>query len=250
MKPYGYGLKHHKNLARRILVPVFSLMIVGLSACAPVGSNADMVHGWMPAGSPKALEVDKAQYRHIIYFDTDRDHIRADERDRFMTFMQTVNPTSNDSIRLEGHADERAADVYNIDLAARRIDAVKAFLVQSGLEKGRIHASAFGESLPASTGHQEKSWSRNRRVEVVLERYVVTTPPCPDWSRKSGLDYHNQGHSNFGCATETNLGLMIANPRDLVKGRKLGPADGVHQAEGIVRYRESELPELQEEGIE
>lgn len=249
MKPYVF--KYIENIARRISAPTLSFIAaVALGACTPLGSNADMTHGWISAGSPKALEIDKAQYHHVIYFDTDRDIVQANERDRFLTFMEVVQPTSKDSIRLEGHADERAADVYNLDLAARRIESVKTLLTQNGLDNGRIHASAFGEHLPASTGHQEQSWSRNRRVEIILERYIVTPPACPDWSRRSGLDYHNQKHSNFGCATETNLGLMIANPRDLVRGRKLGPADGIHQAEGVVRYREAQLPELQEEGIE
>jgi pilus assembly protein CpaD len=43
---------------------------------------------------------------------------------------------------------------------------------------------------------------------------------------------------------------MVAEPRDLVRGRTLGPADGVHQAEGIVRYREGKVVELQEEKVE
>jgi pilus biogenesis lipoprotein CpaD len=123
------------------------------------------------------------------------------------------------------------------------------FLSDTGLAKQRIQASAFGERFPASSGENEDAWSRNRRVEVVLERYIVTPPACPDWSRRSGVDYANQPHTNFGCANETNLGLMIANPRDLVNGRKAGPADGIQQAEGIVRYRQGQLTELQEEGI-
>lgn len=229
---------------------LFSLVIAGLSACTPVSGNVDTTGGWLAASSPKKLDIDNAQYRHVIYFNTDRDEVRADERDRLLAFIEAVHPTSEDSIRLEGHADERANDIYNLDLAARRIDSVKNFLSKSGLDERRIQASAFGERLPASPGQYEQSWSQNRRVEVILERYVVTPPACPDWSRRSGLDYANQPHSNFGCATEANLGLMIANPRDLVRGRKLGPADGVHQAAGIVRYRQGELPELQEEGIE
>lgn len=228
---------------------LFMLAFVSLGACTSVGENVDTTLGWLPASSPKELEVDQAQYRHVIYFNTDRDELRADERDRLLAFIEAVNPTSQDSIRLEGHADERANDVYNLDLAARRIDSVKQFLARNGIDKISVHASSFGERLPVSPGNHEQAWSRNCRVEVVLERYVVTPPACPDWSRRSGLDYANQSHSNFGCATEANLGLMIANPRDLVRGRKLGPADGVHQAEGIVRYRQGQLPELQEEGI-
>jgi pilus assembly protein CpaD len=82
---------------------------------------------------------------------------------------------------------------------------------------------------------------------LVLERHVVELPPCPDWSRESGLDYSNLPGSNFGCATQTNLGLMIDNPSDLARGRKLAPASGIHAAEGIVRYRTGEVVELQEE---
>lgn len=248
-------MKTHSNMTIKkdrplsIRPALFVLALASLGACAPMNSDIDTTRGWLSASSPKELEVDHAQYRHVIHFDTDREDIRADERDRLLAFIKAVQPTSQDSIRVEGHADERANDIYNIDLAARRIDSVMQFLSKSGLDKDKIQASAFGERLPASLGSHEQAWSRNRRVEIVLERYVVTPPACPDWSRRSGVDYANRAHSNFGCATETNLGLMIANPRDLVRGRKLGPADGVHQAEGIVRYRKGQLTELQEEGI-
>ncbi len=225
------------------------LAMAGLSACASVDGNLETTRGWLSASSPKGLEVDRAQHRHTIYFDTDRDHIRPDQRDRLLAFIQAVKPTSQDRIKLEGHADERANDIYNLELASRRNNAVARILVEYGLRQRQVQTNAFGELVPASPGSHEQAWSQNRRVEIVLERYVVTPPPCPDWSRRSGHDYSNQPHSNFGCATETNLGLMIANPRDLVKGRKLGPADGIHQSEGIGRYREGQLTELQEERV-
>jgi type IV pilus biogenesis protein CpaD/CtpE len=44
--------------------------------------------------------------------------------------------------------------------------------------------------------------------------------------------------------------MMVAEPRDLLRGRGLAPADGVHQAEGIVRYRTGKVVELQEEKVE
>ena len=72
---------------------------------------------------------------------------------------------------------------------------------------------------------------------MVVSRYVVVSPNCPDWSKKPGTDFENRRASNFGCATETNLGLMVANPRDLVVGRSPGPADAEHNAQSLVRYR-------------
>jgi pilus assembly protein CpaD len=109
---------------------------------------------------------------------------------------------------------------------------------------------AFGETVPAVPSHGPAAWRLNRRVELVMERYLVTLPACPDWSRQSGTDFSNQPFSNFGCATQSNLGLMVAEPKDLVSGRTLAPADGVHQAEGIVRYRTGKVVELQEEKVD
>lgn len=226
-----------------------AFVAIALTACAPGSADMDPALGWLEAGSPKALEVDRAQYRHIVYFPTDRDDLGGGEQDRLIAFLRAVQPKDSDDIRIEGHADERATDLYNLDLAGRRMETVKHFLNDNGVEQLDMHASSFGERAPAVAGDGERAWQKNRRVEIVLERYLVTPPACPDWSRKTGIDYANKPHTNFGCATETNLGLMIADPRDLVRGRKLDPADGVHQAEGIVRYREGEQPELQEERV-
>ncbi|HTV87453.1 MAG TPA: CpaD family pilus assembly lipoprotein [Stellaceae bacterium] len=57
-------------------------------------------------------------------------------------------------------------------------------------------------------------------------RYLVTLPPCPNWSKPPGGDFTNTPPSNFGCATADNLALMAASPADLVRGRQLAPADG------------------------
>jgi pilus assembly protein CpaD len=227
-----------------------SILSVSLVACAPssVGPNANL--GWIEAGSPKRLEVDPAEYRHTVYFETDQAQLTALERDRLLAFIDSVQPNGRDSIRLEGHADERASDLYNLELAGRRNEAVATYLGQLGLADVALTTSSYGEKVPAAAGEGPEAWRQNRRVEVVLERYLVTLPACPDWSRKSGTDFANLPPSNFGCATETNLGLMVADPKDLVRGRILGPADGVHEAEAIVRYRTGKVVELKEEKVQ
>ena len=72
---------------------------------------------------------------------------------------------------------------------------------------------------------------------VVLERYVVTPPNCPDWTKPPGGDPTNSVGSNFGCATATNLGMMVASPRDLLVGRQPGPADAQPGLSAIQNYR-------------
>ncbi|NJO36385.1 MAG: OmpA family protein [Rhizobiales bacterium] len=233
--------------ARRLCAVAWTA--IALAACSPGSAGMNAADGWLEAGSPKALDVDRALFRHTVFFATDRDDIVGSEQDRLIAFLRAAQPSTNDSIRIEGHADERATELYNLDLASRRMDAVGRFLNDHGISRLEMQASSFGERAPAVEGSSEHAWRKNRRVEIVLERYLVTPPACPDWSRRSGVDFANNPHSNFGCATQTNLGLMVANPRDLVRGRELAPADAVHQANGIVRYREGEQPELQEERV-
>lgn len=237
---------------RTRLHPVAGLVALGLglTACTPSEHvSPDEARGWYPASSPKQLEVDQASYRHAIYFDTDRAELTAREQERLVAFLDSVQPTDRDSVHLEGHADERASETYNLQLATRRNESVASFLLGLGLANVTTTTVAYGEAVPADPGSGPEAWRRNRRVELVLERYLVTLPACPDWSRRSGLDFDNRPLSNLGCATTTNLGLMVADPKDLVRGRPLGPADGVQQAEGIVRYRTGKVVDLQEERV-
>jgi pilus biogenesis lipoprotein CpaD len=243
--------QHLHDRLRQAPRPLVWLSLLGLSlgACTPsVGPQENL--GWIQASSPKQLEVDRAEYRHSVYFPTDRSAVPASERARLLSFLETVGPRGRDSIRLEGHADERASELYNLELAAERNESVEALLREFGLGGLPVTTVAYGEAVPAVPSSGPAAWRLNRRVELVFERYLVTLPACPDWSRQSGTDFSNQPHSNFGCATQTNLGLMVAEPKDLVRGRTLAPADGVHQAEGIVRYRTGKVVELEEVRIE
>ena len=59
---------------------------------------------------------------------------------------------------------------------------------------------------------------RPMRPSIRRDRYLVTLPPCPNWSKPAAGagDFTNTPSSNFGCAAAVNLGLMVANPADLV----------------------------------
>lgn len=82
------------------------------------------------------------------------------------------------------------------------------------------------------------------RVRVAVERYIVTPPTCPDWSKPVGEDPQNTPPPNFGCATTANLGMMVANPRDLIQGRSPGTSDGAAVSAAIKRYRDGKIREL------
>jgi type IV pilus biogenesis protein CpaD/CtpE len=72
----------------------------------------------------------------------------------------------------------------------------------------------------------------------VVGRYVVTPPSCPNWEKPPGYDFNNTEDSNLGCATTTNLGLMLANPGDLTRSRNMSPGDGTTQARAVKNFRD------------
>jgi pilus assembly protein CpaD len=56
--------------------------------------------------------------------------------------------------------------------------------------------------------------------------------------------------SNLGCANAVNLGLMVADPADLVTGAPTAPADATREAEAIVRYRTDKVRQLDPEALQ
>ncbi|SDD85686.1 CpaD family pilus assembly lipoprotein [Kordiimonas lacus] len=56
-------------------------------------------------------------------------------------------------------------------------------------------------------------------VMLYLERYVVTTPNCGEWAAETSNNQRNNPSSFLGCSNTANLGLMVANPRDLIAGQ-------------------------------
>lgn len=67
---------------------------------------------------------------------------------------------------LEGHADERGTEEYNLQLSNRRAAAVKKYLSDLGVSPGKLDTVGYGENKPAVDGHDEAAWAANRRVEL------------------------------------------------------------------------------------
>jgi outer membrane protein OmpA-like peptidoglycan-associated protein len=80
-------------------------------------------------------------------------------------------------VEVQGHADERGNDDYNMRLTEDRAAAVKQYLVEHGVEADRLQSHGYGETKPICTQHNEPCWSKNRRVEFVILRRTDSGPP-------------------------------------------------------------------------
>jgi pilus assembly protein CpaD len=90
------------------------------------------------------------------------------------------------------------------------------------------------ETAPLTTGNLAPG-----SVRVVVSRMKAEVPGCPDWKLKSEFDFNSNTMSNYGCATNSNLAAMIADPRDLVQGRDTrGSADASTAGKAIKTYRD------------
>ncbi len=112
--------------------------------------------------------VDTSAITAPIYFDFDKSDIRTDAAatlDRKIPWLQ-ANPGMR--IRVEGNADERGSDEYNLALGQRRAAAAKRYLVERGIDAGRFDLVSYGEERPVCTDHNEDCWQRNRRDDFVI----------------------------------------------------------------------------------
>jgi peptidoglycan-associated lipoprotein len=71
-------------------------------------------------------------------------------------------------VTVEGHCDERGTDAYNIALGKRRAQSVKNFLVNLGISTNRLKTVSYGEERPVAMGHNEASWTKNRRAQFII----------------------------------------------------------------------------------
>jgi outer membrane protein OmpA-like peptidoglycan-associated protein len=127
------------------------------------------------------IVIDKAIVLENIYYDLDRDEIRADaarELDKLVTILED-NPEIK--IELSSHTDSRQTAAYNDDLSKRRAQSAVEYIVSRGVDSERLIARGYGESqllisddeieaLPTEEA-KEQAHQRNRRTEFKVIEY-------------------------------------------------------------------------------
>ena len=63
-------------------------------------------------------------------------------------------------VEIQGHADERGSDDYNLKLTDDRAHSVLKYLINKGVDPARLDAKGYGETKPIDPGHNERAWSK------------------------------------------------------------------------------------------
>jgi peptidoglycan-associated lipoprotein len=72
------------------------------------------------------------------------------------------------TVTIEGHCDERGTAEYNLALGERRAVTARAYLVSLGISADRLRIVSYGKEFPFDAGHDETSFSKNRRAHFVI----------------------------------------------------------------------------------
>jgi pilus assembly protein CpaD len=193
---------------RVLAVAVAALSASGLPACIPPPAD------YTESEWPKNLRLDPAPAQLAVGFAPGSSRILPGDLARLRATAADGGIVSSDRVVV--------AVAGQPSLAASRFDAVTAALLPHGI----VPTPDWLAPAPPD------------KAVIRRERYVVTLPPCPDWSKPAAGagDFTNTASSNFRCADTVNLGLMIAQPADLAEPRRVGLTAGRPAAAAVDRH--------------
>lgn len=166
-------------------------------------------------------EVEMVRIAYVINFVADTNSVNNAEITKLHNFLNNSDITYGDELSMDFPL-MRNGDLS--DLNKKRLTYISAILKNRGIYMA-ANVTPYGMEPDENT------------ARLLISKYVVTPPTCGDWSQPSYPNYNNTPTAALGCATQANLGLMVANPRDLITGQKGGPVNAERAAQAIERYQ-------------
>jgi len=102
---------------------------------------------------------------NVVYFEFNKYDLTPEARAILLAHAEKLKGSSV-AVRLEGHASEEGSREYNMALGEKRAKSARDFLVLQGVKAASLETVSYGEERPVATGHDEASYTQNRRVEI------------------------------------------------------------------------------------
>ena len=118
-----------------------------------------------PAPDNSALLRQRATLEERIHFGYNSAELTAEAQQKLAAKASILTADQTIRIRIEGHADERGSDEYNLALGTKRANAAMRFLILRGVPSARLETVSYGEERPLQMGSGESAWAMNRRGE-------------------------------------------------------------------------------------
>lgn len=102
-------------------------------------------------------------------FASGQSSLRPEARANLQKVVDFVQRSPGQSVLIEGHTDSQGSGNANQVLSQRRADAVRAALIEDGVDAARLSAVGVGEDRPVADNATAEGRGRNRRVEIVVQ---------------------------------------------------------------------------------
>ena len=113
-----------------------------------------------------------------IFYDFDKATLRPESQKALDEMIKMLNDNPNVTIELGAHTDRKGSDQYNERLAQRRAQSVVDYLIAGGIDKERLEAKGYGESVPKVINKKmAKSFDFLKEGDVLTEEFILTLPP-------------------------------------------------------------------------
>ena len=204
---------------RKLAVPLAVSLALTLGACGGVNMDNRTLY------SVKQPMVERSNY--VLDVNTDYEGLTVSEQQRLAGWFDSMDLRYGDRVSI---------DDSGANIAVR--DDVAAIAGRYGI--------MVADSAPVTAGQRNPGQAR-----IILTRTTASVPDCPDWSHTAEANVNNATNPNYGCAVNSNLAAMVANPEDLVVGQQgTGETVVTTHTKAIQTYRGQEptgkggLPEI------
>ncbi len=164
---------------RAKFLPVLALVAV-IAACSDkdtngtgndTGNGANIGNGGIVNSNSVQPGTEQDLAKNVgdrVFFVTNTSDLGTEARATLDRQAAWLKKYANLTVTVEGHCDERGTREYNLALGERRAEAVKRYLIASGIPASRIQTISYGKERPAVEGSDEQAWAQNRRGVTVV----------------------------------------------------------------------------------
>lgn len=142
---------------------------VAVEKPAPVSNNGDAQKAAADYKAQGQAELDAAlaKLRGVsVFFNFDDASLTKEAEDSLSDVAAVLVRHADLNVKIEGNADERGTEQYNLALGQRRADGAKKYLANLGVQPGQLTTVSFGAEKPRDPGHNEEAWKKNRRDDL------------------------------------------------------------------------------------
>ena len=103
-----------------------------------------------------------------LMFGTDKSDLNPSTKDNLQELATTLQKYEDTNVLIEGHTDATGPADYNLELSEKRASSVEDYLINLGVDYGRLQTEAYGEEHPVASNDNAAGRQQNRRVEIAI----------------------------------------------------------------------------------